>query len=75
MSFKTEEKAFGGGFLFLSNKEMTKAASIFWKLKQISRVCHSYKDAETLNILKMVDDSIYAARQVEMLLYGDDKRE
>ena len=73
-SFKSEEKAVGGVMLFLANKEMTRAAPIFWKAKQISRVCHSSKDAETLNILKMVDDSVYAARQVEMLLYGEDRK-
>ena len=37
-------------------------------------MCHSSKDAETLNILKMVDDSVYAAKQLEMLLYGDDQK-
>ena len=50
---------------------MTHASPIFWKTKQISRVCHSNKDAETLNLLKMVDDSILASRQLELLLYGD----
>ena len=73
-SFKTEDKAVGGVFLFLANKEMTRAAPIYWKSKQISRVCHSSKDAETLNILKMVEDAIYAARQLEILLYGEDKK-
>ena len=34
-------------------------------------VCHSSKDAETLNLLKMVEDSVYAARQLEHLLYGE----
>ena len=53
-SFKIEEKALGGVFLFLSNKEMTRAAPIFWKSNYISRVYHSSKDMETLNILKMV---------------------
>ena len=32
------------------------------------------KDAETLNVSRMVDDSIFAARQVEILLYGDYKK-
>ena len=50
---------------------MTRAAPIFWKTKQIQRVCHSSKDAETLNLLKMVDDSVLAARQLELLLYGE----
>ena len=40
-------------------------------MKQISRVCHSSKDAETLNLLRMVDDSVLATRQLELLLNGD----
>ena len=60
-SFKTEEKAVGGVFLFLADSEMTRAAPIYWKAKQIDRVCHSSKDAETLNLLRMVEDSIFAA--------------
>ena len=43
-------------------------------MKQISRVCHSSEDAETLNILKLVDDSVYTTRQLEILLYGDDEK-
>ena len=50
---------------------MIRAAPIFWKSKQIDRVCHSSKDAETLNLMKMVDDSVLAAQQLELLLYGD----
>ena len=37
----------------------------------MSRICHSSKDAETLNLLKMVDDLVLASRQLELLLYGD----
>ena len=70
-SFKQDDKAIGGIFLFLANPSMTRAASIFWKGKQIERVCHSSKDMETLNLLKMVDDSVLASRQLELLLYGD----
>ena len=57
-SFKQDNKAIGGIFLFLTNSSLSRAAPIFWKTKQIDRVCHSSKDAETLNILKMVDDSV-----------------
>ena len=35
VSFKTEEKAVGGVFLFITNLEMTKEAPIFRKSKQI----------------------------------------
>ena len=70
-SFKLDDKAVGGVLLFLSNTSMTRAAPIYWKSKTISRVCYSSKDAETINISKMMDDAIYAARQVETLYFGD----
>ena len=70
-SFKSEEKAVGGVLLFLANSSMMKASSIYWKSKMISRDCHSSKDAETLNVSRMVDDAIFTARQVEILLFGD----
>ena len=44
---------------------------MYWKVKQIDRVCHSSKDAETLNLLTIVEDSVYAASQMEQMLYGD----
>ena len=56
--------------MFLSNSSMTKAAPIYWKSKTISRVCYSSKDAETINVSKMMDDAIFAARQLETLLFG-----
>ena len=65
VSYKRNNKAIGGIFLFLANSSMTHAAPIFWKTKQIERVCHLSKDAEPLNLLKMVDDSVLAAHQLE----------
>ena len=31
------------------------------------------KDTETLNILRMKDDAVFASRQLEILLFGDYK--
>ena len=59
-SYKQDDKAIGGVFLFFANSSMTRAAPIFWKSWQIERVCHSSKDVETQNLLKMVDDSVLA---------------
>ena len=70
-SLKTGDKAVGGVILFLTNSLMTRASPIYWKVKQIDRVCHSSKDAETLNLLTMAEDSVYAANQLEQMLYGD----
>ena len=63
-SFKAEDKAVCGVLLFLSNSSMTRAPPIYWKSKTISRVCYSSKDAETINISKMMDDAIFAACQI-----------
>ena len=71
LSFKSDDKAIGGVLLFLSNSSMTRAAPIYWKSKTISRVCYSSKDAETINISKMMEDAIFAARQLEILMFGD----
>ena len=60
-SFKTDEKAVGGIILLLVNRDFTKASPIHWKTKQIERVCHSSKDAETLIINKLVEDAVLSA--------------
>ena len=73
-SFKSDDKVIGGVLLFLTDEEMTRAVPIYWKSKTIARVCYSSKDAETINISKMMDDAIYAARQIETLYFGDYKR-
>ena len=67
-SFKTDDKAVGGVFLFLTNSAMERASPTYWKAVHIEYVCHSSKDAETLNLLKMMEDSVYAARQLEKIL-------
>ena len=60
-SFKSYDKAIGRVLLFLTNESMTRAAPIYGKSKTISRVCYSSKDAETINISKMMD----YAKQIE----------
>ena len=69
-SFKSEDK---GIFLFLANSKKTRATPIYWKAKTIERVCHSSKDRETLNILRMVDDALFASRQLIVLFFGNYK--
>ena len=70
-SYKQDDKAVGGVILLLANSSLTRASPIYWKSKQIDRVCHSSKDAETLNLMRMVDDAVLTSRQLELLLYGD----
>ena len=57
--------------IVLADEKMTRASPLMWKAKQIDRVCHSSKDAETLAMTKMIDELVYMSRHVEMLLYGD----
>ena len=70
-SYKPDDKSVGGMIIALTNEEMTKASPLMWKAKQIDRVCHSSKDAETLSMTKMIDELTYMARHVEILLYGN----
>ena len=57
--------------IVLADEKMTKASPLMWKAKQIDRVCHLSKDVETLAMTKMIDELVYMARHVEILLYGD----
>ena len=70
-SYKQDDRAIEGVILLLANSLFTKASLIYWKSKQIDRVCHSNKDAATLNLIKMVDNAVLTSRQLELLLYGD----
>ena len=71
VSYKSDEKSIGGMLIMLVNEKMTVASPIMWKSKQIERVCHSSKDAETLAMSKLLDEVVYIARQIEILLFGD----
>ena len=44
-----------------------------WTSKQITWGVHFSKDAETFNLIKLVVDSLSAARQFENLMYGNIK--
>ena len=70
-SYKPDDKSIGGMIIALTNENMTQGSPLMWKAKQIDRVCHSSKDAETLSMTKMIDELTYMARHVEILLYGD----
>ena len=43
------------------------------KAKNIDRVCHSSKDAETLALSENQDELTYLARKIVLLLFGDYK--
>merc|ERR1712240_581533 len=70
-SYKSDEKSIGGKLIMIADDRKTVASPIMWKSKQLERVCHSSKDAETLAMSKLLDEVIYIAKQVEILLFGD----
>ena len=73
-SYKNDEKSVGGMMLSIVDEKMTKASPVMWKSKHIERVCHSSKDAETLALSKLLDEAVYLARQLEILLFGEYKQ-
>ena len=69
-SYKCDAPSIGGNLILLGNKKTSRASPIFWKSKQIPKVCHSAKDAETRNIMTNVDISVYLSQQLTTLLFG-----
>ena len=57
--------------LLIMNKDFICASPIPWKTKQVERVCHPSKDPDTLTLNKLVEDVVFAARQIETLLCGN----
>ena len=53
---------------------MKNVLPIFWKSNNIQKVCHSSKESETKNILKLVDESLYQAKMVEQVLFGNNRK-
>ena len=55
----------------LGNRHSSKVNPLYWKSKQIQNVCHSAKDAETRNIMKLMDTAVYLSQQLSVLLFGE----
>ena len=74
-AFYMETPSVLGEIIMLANTKDDRVSPLFWKSKQVSRVCKSSKDAETRAGGKCVEDSVYLAQRVEMILFGNsDKR-
>ena len=69
-SYRSDGPSIGGKLIMLGSKNSDRVNPILWKSKQIVNVCHSAKDAETRNILNLVEDGLYLAQQLSMLLFG-----
>ena len=67
-SLKSDDKAVGGAIVFSTYSSMTRAFPLYWKAKTVSKVCSCRKDADTLNMVTMIEDAVYTARQVEILI-------
>ena len=72
-SYKCDAPSVGGNLIMLGNKNSNKVSPIFWKSKQIQKVCHSAKEAETRNIMTNVDTAVYLSAQLSLLLFGDNR--
>ena len=64
----------GGNVVLLRNDKTDSILPLFWKSKTISKVCHSSKKAETENVLKLIDESLYQASMLEQVLFGDTRK-
>ena len=62
-AFYTGSPAVQGNIIMLADKGKDKVSPLFWKSKQITRVCKSSKDAETRAGGKCVEDGIYLAQR------------
>ena len=69
-SYKCDGPSIGGKLIMLGSKISNKVNPILWKSKQLLQVCHSAKDAETRNVMNLVEDGLYMAHQLSMLLFG-----
>ena len=68
-SYKIDAPSIGGNLIMLGNKNTDRVSPIYWKSKQIPKVCHSAKDAETRNIMTNVDTAVYLSQQLSILLF------
>ena len=53
--------------MLLADVEFERASPIYGKDKKIERNFHASKNAETLILNKLVEDAVFAARQIETL--------
>lgn len=71
----THNRTQGGHIIFLAEKDqptnkVCKGALVHWNSSSLTRVCTSISHAETLSLLRGVDDSLVVAHFVQELLHG-----
>ena len=73
-SYKSDRRSISGVMFVLMVKALTLVSSLCWQSKHIEKVPHLSKDTDMLNFMKMVDDLVNIAHQLEMLYFGNDLR-
>ena len=54
----------------MGNRKTNVVNHLYWKSKTIQKVCTSTKDAESRAMFKIVKDACFAAKNLEVLLFG-----
>ena len=67
-SYHQDENAISGEIILLGNTKNMAASPMYWKSGVIRKVCLSPKAAETRSLMRLVDDSLCLARQLERML-------
>ena len=65
-SYNGDKKYICGELIFMKKVNSDRESPIYYKTKQIDRVSHSSKDAETLNVTRKVDDLVFLPKQLEI---------
>ena len=60
--------------VLLRNDRTDSVLPLLWKSKAITKVCHSSKEVETKNVLKLIDESLYQASMLEQVLFEDTRK-
>lgn len=67
-SYYQEGHSIAGEMILLGNRNTTIAAPMIWKSGVIRKICMSLKAAETLALMKLIDDSTNISRQLTILM-------
>ena len=73
-SYKPGEKSISGQIIMLGNTKNEKANILYWKSKQIDRVCESSKDAECRSLSIIIDSARFLTDQLESVMFGKTRR-
>ena len=66
-SYHNDDRSVAGEMIMLGNKKTGRAAPMYWRSGVIRKVCVSPKAAETRALLRLMDDSVHMAKQLEQL--------